>query len=308
MKVFVTGATGFVGSAVVDQLLAAGHQVLGLARSDKSAGLLLTKRAGVVRGDLNDLPSLQRGVETSDAIIHTGFVHDFSRYAQCCDIDRNAIEAMGEVLAGSDRLLIVTSGIPMHLPGQIVCEADTAPSASAEYPRQSEASTIALAERGINTAVIRLPPSVHGKGDHGFVPTLIDIARQKGISAYFAEREAHWPAVHRDDAARLYMRALDHGQADGPYQAVAEQAIPFRAIAEAIGTLLGIPTVALTEEEAQSHFSWFQMFAGMDCKASSEHTRSLLDWQPQEPGLLSDIMHAEYDGGPSGLDFDMAKD
>lgn len=301
MKIFVTGATGFVGSAVVDELLGAGHQVSGLTRSKESLAKLVAKGVEPISGDLSDSKSLHTGIETADAVIHTGFVHDFSRYAECCDIDRTAIETMGEALKNSDRPLIVTSTIPTQVPGRIVIEADPAPTLASGYPRKSEAAADNLAQRGVNAVAVRLPPSVHGNGDHGFVPTLIDIARRTGISAYFAGRENHWPAVHRIDAARLYHRALTRDPADGPYHAVAEEAVLFRKIAEAIGALLCVPIIALSEDESKDHFSWFHRFASMDCAASSERTQSLLSWQPIAPGLLSDIANAGYADGPNGF-------
>lgn len=300
-RIFVTGATGFVGSAVVDELLEAGYQVMGLVRSPDRVSELVAKGVQPIRGDLSQPESLRAGAEAADGIIHTGFVHDFSRYAQCCEIDRRAIETMGGMLRGSTRPLIVTSGVPIQAPGRKTVETDPAPSPASGYPRKSEAAIDALAQDGVKVAAVRLPPSVHGAGDHGFVPTLIDIARERGFSAYFSNRENHWPAVHRIDAARLFRRVLAHDPAEGPFHAVAEEAIPFRKIAEAIATLLAIPAIALNDEEAKEHFSWFHMFASMDCAASSEHTRSLLGWHPTQPDLLSDIANAGYAHGPRGL-------
>jgi len=266
MRVFVTGATGWVGSAVVKDLIAAGHQVLGLTRSDKGAETLSEAGAEVHRGSLADLDSLRSGAAQSDGVIHTAFNHDFSKFAENCAEDRNAIEAIGAVLEGSDRPLLVTSGVALLAAGRTATEEDVPPFNSPSYPRKSEAATAALVERGVRASTVRLAPSVHGHGDHGFVPRLIGFAREKGVS----------------------------GAGGGPFHATAEDGVPFKAIAEVIGRRLNIPVVSKSPEEAAEHFGWFAMFAGIDAPTSSERTRSLLGWQPKQPGLIADIDHLAY--------------
>ncbi|MBE9461401.1 SDR family oxidoreductase [Dyadobacter subterraneus] len=296
MRVFVTGATGFVGSAVVQELINAGHQVLGLARSEENAKSLIAAGAKAHRGDLEDLDSLRSGVAASDGVIHTGFVHDFSRFKECCEIDRLAINAMGEALAGSDRPLIITSGIGiLRIPDRLATEEDI-PAASSPNPRiASELAANALAEKGVRVAILRLPPTVHGAGDHGFVPILIGIAREKGISVYKEEGANSWPAVHRKDAAKLYRLALEKAPAGiVRYHAVAEEGIAFREIAEEIGKGLNVPAVSKSVEEANEHFSWFAHFAGMDCAASSQQTKAILGWSPEQPGLIEDLDKGGY--------------
>ena len=293
MRVFVTGATGFVGSAVVAELLGAGHEVLGLVRSDASAEAMARAGGQVRRGALDDLDSLQRGAAEADAVIHTAFNHDFSKFAASCEEDRQAIEAMGEVLAGSDRPLIVTSGLALLANGRFATEEDQPPSS---FPRRSEAAAAAAAARGARTCAIRLSPSTHGQGDHGFVPILIGIAREKGVSAYVGDGANRWPGVHRFDAARLYRLVVEHGGQGGPYHAVADEGVPFRDLAEVIGRRLGVPGISKTREEAAKHFGWFGMFTGADLPASSERTRRALGWAPTEIGLLADIDQPYYFG------------
>ncbi len=301
MKVFVTGATGFVGSAVTRELRAHGHRVLGLARSGRSAEKLEQMGAEVLRGDLETHETLRRGAEVSDAIIHAGFVHDFSRFAQACAIDRAAIETIGAAVENTDKPLIVTAGVAfLDTAGPVAVEADLAHPPSEAYPRASEAAARALFCRGIQTSVMRLPPSVHGKGDHGFVPMMIDIARQKGLSAYIGEGANAWPAVHVDDAARAFRLAVERGSSAETYHAVAEQGVPFRMIAEAIAAGLGVPCVSLTAEEACDHFGWFLGFASIDQPTSSERTRVHLGWHPTGPDLLTDIAEAGYFAGRYG--------
>jgi nucleoside-diphosphate-sugar epimerase len=293
MRVFVTGATGFVGSAVVKELLAAGHKVTGLVRSDEGAKSLAAVGAEVHRGDLEDLESLRRGAAASDGVIHTAFIHDFSKFAANCEIDKRAIEALGAELAGSKRPLIVTSGTGLLQAGGTVSE-DTLPPASTAIPRVSEQTALAMLPQGVHASVVRLPPSVHGEGDHGFVPRIIGFAREKGESVYIGDGNNHWSAVHRSDAAHLYRLVLEKGSAGARYHATAEEGVPFRDIAAVIGKRLNIPVVSKTLEEASSHFGWFTHFANMGNLASSQRTREQLGWQPKHIGLIDDVDHLYY--------------
>lgn len=294
MRVFVTGATGFIGSAIVEELISAGHQVLGLARSDSSATALLAAGAEVHRGDLEDLDSLRAGVAKAEGVIHAGFIHDFARFKEVCEVDRIAIEVMGAELVGSGRPFIVTSGTALVSPGSLATE-DIIPSPGASiHPRQSEAAADEAAAKGVRVSIIRLSPSVHGDGDKGFIPLLINIAREKGISAYIGEGLNRWSALHRLDAALLYRLALENAVAGTRFHGVAEEAIAFRVIAETIGKQLNIPVVAKSAEEAADHFGWFTSFAGIDCPASSKLTQESLNWHPVQAGLIQDMEESSY--------------
>ncbi|MFA5122205.1 SDR family oxidoreductase [Zavarzinia sp.] len=290
MRVFVTGASGFVGSAVVRELLAAGHAVLGLARSDQGAATVAALGAEVHRGDLDDSDSLRRGAAAADGVIHTAFNHDFSTFADNCEADRGAIAALADGLDGSARPLIVTSGTGILPQGHLASETTTPAAGAARHPRTaSEEAADAARARGANVSVMRLPPSVHGQGDHGFVPLLIGLARQKGVAAYAGMGDNRWAAVHRLDAARLFRLALENPQPGARYHAVAEEGVPFRALAEAIGRRLSVPVTSLAPAEAQAHFGWFAHFAALDVPASSAWTRERFAWQPEQPGLLADL-------------------
>jgi nucleoside-diphosphate-sugar epimerase len=295
MRVFVTGASGFIGSAIVKELTTAGHQVLGLARSDASAASLAAAGAEVQRGSLEDLESLRGGAAAADGVIHAAFIHDFVDLAAAGETDRLAIEALGAALADSGRPLIVTSGTAHLTPGRLGTEDDAPdPGSMAKHRIASEEATLALASRGVRSSLLRLPPSVHGDGDHGFVPALIGIARQKGVSAYVGDGSNHWPAVHRLDAAHLYRLILEEGSAGARYHGIADQGVPVREIAEVIGRRLNLPVVSKSREEAADHFGWLAHFIAIDCPASSAQTQERLGWHPTQPGLLADLNREQY--------------
>jgi nucleoside-diphosphate-sugar epimerase len=293
MRVFVTGATGFIGSAVVRELIVAGHQVTGLARSDEAAAALSAAGVGVHRGSLDDLDSLGVAAAAADGVIHTGYNHDFSDIPGAAQTDRLAITALGDALASSDRPFVVAAGIPM-LPGRsVITEEDAAP-ASGPHPRVSEPVAMPFAERGVRVSIIRMPPSVHGEGDHGFVPILIGIARDKGLSAYVGEGANRWPAVHRLDAAALFRIALERAPAGTRLNAVGDEGVPFRDIAGVIGRQLDLPVTSIPREDADGHFGWFALFASLDERASSAGTERRFGWRPTRPGLIADLEEGHY--------------
>lgn len=294
MRIFVTGASGFIGSAIVQELTEAGYQVLALARSQAAADSLSAKGLEVHRGDLENLESLRGGAAACDGVIHAAFIHEFDKYVANCETDRNAIAALGSALVGSERPLIVTSGTTVVSSEGLATE-DAVPDFPATQPRAAtEEAAAALTAQGARVSVVRLPPSVHGTGDHGFVPMLIDIAREKGVSAFIGEGLNHWPAVHRLDAAKLYRLVWEKNSEGARYHAVAEQGVKFKDIAEVIGRRLNLPVVGLTPAEGEAHFGWLAAFVGSDCPVSSRRTQDLLNWIPSQPGLLRDIDTDSY--------------
>lgn len=285
MHVFVTGATGWVGSAVVQELLGAGHRVTGLVRSEDKAEALRATGAAPVLGTLDDHAVLRQAAARADAVIHTAFNHDFSTFDENAAQDRRVIETLGAALDGSDRPLLVTSGL-LGVP-RGATEAD---SPEPVGPRQSEAAARSLAERGMRVATVRLPPSVHGLGDHGFIPLLVRLARETGVSAYMEDGRNCWSGVHRFDAATVYRLALEQGGTEPVYHAVADGAVPFKEIAQVIGRRLGLPVAP----KGREHFGWFAMMAGAEMAVSSARTRAILGWNPTGPDLLSDIDQPGY--------------
>ena len=297
MRVFVTGASGWIGSGVVTELIEAGHHVVGLARSDASADAVAAAGAEVHRGSLEDLESLQSGAATSDGVIHLAFIHDFSEYEHAVAADLRAIEAMGSALEGSGRPLVIASGIAA-LRSQDKATEDDPP--VPEFPRAPAAiATVAMAERGVRSSVVRLPPTVHGRGDDGFVPTLITIARLRGRSGYIGPGDNRWPAVHRNDAARLFGLALEKAPAGAVLHAVADEGVRTHTIADVIGRHLGMPVVSVPPEQAGEHFSWLGRFFASDVPASSVATQEQLGWKPVEPSLIEDLEEGHYFQDPT---------
>ncbi|MCW2628350.1 SDR family oxidoreductase [Mycobacterium sp.] len=291
MRVFVTGASGFIGSAVVSELIAAGHDVLGLARSDASAQAVEAAGARVHRGDLENLESLRAGAQAADGVIHLAFNHDFTQYIGAAETDRRAIDTLGGVLAGSDRPFVVTSGLASFALGRTMTEDDAV---DPDSPRASEQAALAFTPRGVRVAVLRLPPSVHGEGDHGFVPRLIDIANEKGVAGYPGDGSNRWPAVHRFDAARLFRLALESAPTGARLHAIGDEGVQVREIAGAIGRHLELPVTAISPEQAVDHFGWLGAFFSLDVPASSTLTRELLGWSPTRQGLLDDLEQGHY--------------
>ncbi len=296
MRVFVTGASGWIGSAVVPELLGAGHQVVGLARSDASAAALTAARAEVHRGSLDDLDSLRAGAAASDGVIHLAFIHDFTQFETSVQADARAIETMGAALAGSGKPLVIASGTPA-LPGRVATERDELPSEGPAAARAANARvTLGLAARGVRSSVVGLPRSVHGDGDaHGFVPRLIGLARDRGVSGYVGDGSSRWPAVHVLDAAHLFRLALEQAPAGSMLHAVGDEGVPVRDLAAAIGRHLNLPAAALPAED----FGFLGMLLAVDQPASSALTRALLGWQPTQPGLIEDIDKGHYFRTPS---------
>lgn len=291
MRVFVTGATGFIGSAVVPELLKAGHQVLGLTRSDAGAKALAAAGAEVHRGSLEDLESLRRGAADSDGVIHLAFIDDFSKFKDNCEIDKRAIEALGSVLAGSDRPLIVASVTGgLSAPGQVATEEHVVP-AKSPFPRVSEQTALSL--KGVSASIMRLP-QVHDTVKQGLVTYAIAVAREKGVSAYVGNGANRWPAAHVSDVGHLYRLALEKHEAGAKYHAVAEEGVPLREIAEVIGRGLKVPVKSIRPEEAPAHFGWLGMFASLDFPASSTITREKLGWHPTGPRLIADLIRMNY--------------
>jgi nucleoside-diphosphate-sugar epimerase len=294
MRVFVTGATGFIGTAVVPELIGAGHRVVGLARNDAGADTLKRLGAEVHRGELSDVEGLAAAARASDGVIHLAFIHDFHRYAQANEADRTAIQAMTRALEGSGKPFVGTSGTLMLPPGRVGTEKD-GPQSAGHHPRiAAEGLVLGAAGRGVRASLVRLSPTVHGRGDHGFIPFIIKLARQKGFAAYIGEGTNRWPAVHRLDAARLFRLALEKAAPGSRFHGVGEEGVPMREIAETIGRGLGVPVRGIGEKTAEDYFDWMSRFVGVDNPASSAWTRETLGWRPENPGLLTDLREAGY--------------
>ncbi|MGA3362644.1 MAG: SDR family oxidoreductase [Solirubrobacteraceae bacterium] len=310
MRVFVTGASGWIGSAVVAELIGAGHQVIGLARSDDSAAALAGAGAEARRGTLDDLDVLAGAAADCDGVIHLAFKHDLAfsgQFEGAAQADRRAVETLGEALAGSDRPLLIASGTLGVAAGRLATEQDghgpdSAAAAWGEGPRVRHATAeyvLSLAARGVRSSVVRLPPTNHGDGDGGFMATLVAIAREKGVSGYIGDGANRWPAVHRLDSAHLFQLALEHAPAGSTLHAVADEGVPIRDVAEVIGRHLNVPAASIAPQDAAEHFSWLAGFIGFDSPASSALTRELLAWQPTRPGLIDDLDQGHYFRDPA---------
>ncbi|MFF7364784.1 NAD-dependent epimerase/dehydratase family protein [Streptomyces sp. NPDC008125] len=319
MRVFVTGASGWIGSAVVPELIAAGHRVVGLARSDASAAALTEAGAEVRHGSLDDLETLREAAAESDGVIHLAFKHDLAfsgDFDAATEADRRAIDILGEALAGSGRPLVIAAGILGLAPGQVATEEDGQPEdgqpsgrvggTGANAPASGPAgrlanshATLAFADRDVRASVVRLPPTVHGDGDHGFLATVVATARAKGVSGYIGDGANRWPAVHRDDAARLFRLALESAPAGSTLHAVGDQGVPIRVVAEVIGERLGVPVASVDPADAAGHFTWLADILALDSPASADRTRSLLGWRPAGPGLLDDLAEGHYFKNPT---------
>lgn len=294
MRVLLTGANGWVGSAVARDLLAMGHAVTGLVRSKDKADAIAAAGITPLLGSISDLDMLRNAAGEADGVIHTAFGLALSEIEELAREDREAIEAFGEVFAGSDRPIVVTSGVGLLPSGETFTE-EARPPVNPDFPRASEQAAFALAERGLRACAVRLPRSVHGAGErHGFVPMLAAVARQKGVSAYVGDGQNLWPSVHRLDAARVFRLALERAAGNEAYHAIAEEGVPFRQIAEAIGRQLGLPATSLTPEQADGHFGGLAMWVAGNGPASSERTRAVLGWQPKQPGIVADIERPDY--------------
>jgi nucleoside-diphosphate-sugar epimerase len=296
MRVFLTGATGYIATAVADELLEAGHTVLGLARTDEGASAVAARGVEPHRGELADHASLVAGAAACDGVIHTAFIHDFSRFAENAEIERRAVEAMLAAVEGSGKPFIATSGVAMLAEGRLATEEDR----PAPMGRGATEGVVrAAADRGVRTGIVRLPPSTHGKDDRGFTPHLIGIAREKGVAAYIGEGSNRWAGGRRADAARLYRLALEKGAAGATYHAIGDEGVPTRDIAGAIGRRLGVPVVSKAAADAADHFGWLGMFFGLEMSASSAWTQAALGWRPTPPGLRADIEGPNYDNSES---------
>ena len=293
MRIFVTGATGWIGSAVVPELLDAGHQVLGLARSEAAAASLTELGAEVQRGDLDDLDSLHAGAVASDGVVHLGYRHDFTQIQAAAQTDLAAITTIGKALEGGDRPFVVASGVLGLVADRVATEQDE-PDPGVHPRIAGVQAALSFATRGVRASSVRFAPTVHGPGDHGFIAVLVGIARAKGVSGYLEDGSNHWPAVHRLDAARLVRLAVDNAPAGAALHAVAEEGVPTRAIAEAIGRGLGLPVVSIPADQAGDHFGWMGRLFGIDSRASSAATRQRFGWDPVHPGLIADLDAGHY--------------